>query len=616
MEEIIRTLVNHSNRISALEVIEGMGGGAGGGPIVGTPGQIVKFTGVNAIGDSLVYEDAVNAGWEVPDDWYLGLAENAGRLVWDSTPAPDEIRVVDANLDLNDNDFILDADGDSYLHAAADDHAEFVLAGAGGQLDVNINAADDFTFTANSLNVLSGSYITMADDTWIGLAGPAGRLVFDSTAAPDTVTFLDCEVGIGAAPVSSADLEVIRSNTAAEAAIEAFAVTTIQMDGRLYFIRSNTATIGSWITTIDTQYLGEIQFLGVNTTPAAAQGALIRAIQDGAAGVAVPTKLILQTSTNAAANSNQLVLESDGSISVNGNLDINGNDFIIDADGDSYIHEVADDQVALVLAGAGGQFDININAAVDFTFTANVLDVLAGSKITLTGGELEFTAAGGSNLLEVIDNDADAWHLSDVGPLEYMRIVSTDANPYVIFDPAAAGINVGIGTTVPIVPLQVGVAVGVTGGAAGGQVHVYGANRTVIQNGNLQVITTDTQAIDKGGFIGLGGLYSGVANHIDFGGIAGRKENAVNANTAGYLALSTRPAGAVMVERVRITSTGDVGIGAVAPGSLMEWNFADEDLEFVDAHVAVSVATVEAVAEVITSTGGTGYVAIYSSFGT
>ena len=45
-------------------------------------------------------------------------------------------------------EFILDADGDTTLHANVDD-----------TIDIKIAGADDFQFTANNFNVLSGSDI-------------------------------------------------------------------------------------------------------------------------------------------------------------------------------------------------------------------------------------------------------------------------------------------------------------------------------------------------------------------------------------------------------------------------------------------------------------------------
>ena len=52
------------------------------------------------------------------------------------------------NTDLNGNELLLDADGDTSFTADTDD-----------QIDIKINGADDFRFTANTFTVLSGSSI-------------------------------------------------------------------------------------------------------------------------------------------------------------------------------------------------------------------------------------------------------------------------------------------------------------------------------------------------------------------------------------------------------------------------------------------------------------------------
>jgi len=68
---------------------------------------------------------------------------------------------VGAQVRLNSNDLFLDTDDDSYLHASGDDVVDFVLATASGELGITINGGEDFTFTANSFNVKSGSVIDL-----------------------------------------------------------------------------------------------------------------------------------------------------------------------------------------------------------------------------------------------------------------------------------------------------------------------------------------------------------------------------------------------------------------------------------------------------------------------
>ena len=55
-------------------------------------------------------------------------------------------------IDLNANELIIDLDADTSITADTDD-----------QIDIKIAGADDFTFTANAFNVLTGSNATFAD---------------------------------------------------------------------------------------------------------------------------------------------------------------------------------------------------------------------------------------------------------------------------------------------------------------------------------------------------------------------------------------------------------------------------------------------------------------------
>lgn len=78
--------------------------------------------------------------------------------------------------------------------------------------------------------------------------------------------------------------------------------------------------------------------------------------------------------------------------------------------------------------------------------------------------------------------------------------------------------------------------------------------------GLLNVYTNDSQAIDKGGSITLGGNITGTSTARNFAGIAGRKENGTSANEQGYLALLTNNGG-TLTEALRITSGQLVGVG-------------------------------------------------------
>ncbi len=113
--------------------------------------------------------------------------------------------------------------------------------------------------------------------------------------------------------------------------------------------------------------------------------------------------------------------------------------------------------------------------------------------------------------------------------------------------------GVGIGTTAPASDLQVNAPFRLPGSNVG-QIAAY---------------STDPHAAGKGGLITMGGndnttgtVGSGLKA---FAGIAGLKENGTGGDVAGYMALYTRPTAGTLVEQVRISSTGNMGVNTSAP---------------------------------------------------
>jgi hypothetical protein len=101
------------------------------------------------------------------------------------------------------------------------------------------------------------------------------------------------------------------------------------------------------------------------------------------------------------------------------------------------------------------------------------------------------------------------------------------------------------------------VLVGATSDYRSGRLVVKAASVTQASTtANFHISTTDAQAIDLGGSMGLGGLVGG--DEVPFGVISGRKENGSSGNYAGYLAFATTTSGAATVERARVKSTGQV----------------------------------------------------------
>jgi len=130
--------------------------------------------------------------------------------------------------------------------------------------------------------------------------------------------------------------------------------------------------------------------------------------------------------------------------------------------------------------------------------------------------------------------------------------------------------NTGIGTTAPNVKLDVlsGTVNTAADSLTASTMTVTGPNVVFGAGANnagvLNVETNTALGIDVGGSIGFGGRYTGTAQ-AQWALIKGAKENATDGDYASYLAFGTRIMGGQVTERVRINSTGNVGIGISSP---------------------------------------------------
>ena len=114
-------------------------------------GSTVTFTTAPASTDTcFIIIMGGETGIGTPSDLTVTSAKLSGNLVTPGT------------LDINGQELILDADADTSITADTDD-----------QIDIKIAGADDFRFTANSMNVLSGSTLTIDSGATITNSGTA-----------------------------------------------------------------------------------------------------------------------------------------------------------------------------------------------------------------------------------------------------------------------------------------------------------------------------------------------------------------------------------------------------------------------------------------------------------
>lgn len=101
--------------------------------------------------------------------------------------------------------------------------------------------------------------------------------------------------------------------------------------------------------------------------------------------------------------------------------------------------------------------------------------------------------------------------------------------------------------------------------------NVTGENQTTLtlynNSSNVNLFTEDAFSIDKGATLSLGGKFgSGAGDFFGFASIRGAKENSTDGDGDGYMALYTLRQGTGTIERARINSRGNFGLGVTAWG--------------------------------------------------
>lgn len=133
---------------------------------------------------------------------------------------------------------------------------------------------------------------------------------------------------------------------------------------------------------------------------------------------------------------------------------------------------------------------------------------------------------------------------------------------------SSSSLSASDGTPAQAVVVDAAGKVGVGSATPTAEMDIRGPNRSDVSGlTNVNIFTTDTEGLDVGGSIGLGGERGGGSAATSFGVIAGRKDSNTAGANSGYLSFATRNGSNVLTERLRLNADGTVGIGTASTGN-------------------------------------------------
>ncbi|MDO8716744.1 MAG: hypothetical protein Q7J73_08075, partial [Dehalococcoidales bacterium] len=267
--------------------------------------------------------------------------------------------------------------------------------------------------------------------------------------------------------------------------------------------------------------------------------------------------------------------------------------------------------------------DTNNNGTDLFQVVANDAAIDGGDAVELfrvqEGGNSYFTSSAGN---VGIGTTSPNWNLQVAGTRPFLTLSDTAGGTNLKhWYLSSQGGNLYIGTTTDAYAtttgdyqaftilnsgkVNIGHEIGVDANAT---MEVQGAAQAFsTAQGLVSLYSKDAFAQDKGASIILGGLYNATGRRA-FAGIGGFKENATSDNFAGYFAIATRLGGGALEEKLRVTSTGNVGIGTTTPFGVLSVHATSSVPSFVIGSSTATSFIVDASGRVAIGTSSATYV--------
>ena len=227
--------------------------------------------------------------------------------------------------------------------------------------------------------------------------------------------------------------------------------------------------------------------------------------------------------TAPASGASIFIVEISGAVGGPLDSDLNGTELILDADGDTSITADTDDQIDIKIAGAD-----------DFKFSANAMNVLSGSTLTIDSGAT-ITNSGTANGFGTDPDGAQVFNES--GAAVDFR-VEGDTDTHLLMVDGSSD-NVGIGEDVPE-----------------GKLHIFTGDASVGPNAQADELVVEGSAHTGisilSGNDDKGNIYFGDSGDDDIGSITYHHDG----NSMRFTTNAS--------ERIRILDDGDVAIGTTS----------------------------------------------------